>query len=64
MLAAVEFDNQGSLKADKVADVPANRSLPSKFESIQLATAQTAPKKAFSLGGVVPEFARSHSLAH
>jgi hypothetical protein len=39
MLAAVEFDDNGSFQTDEITDIATNRALPAKLEAVHLAAA-------------------------
>jgi len=57
MLASVQFDDNGGLQTDKVANVTTDRSLSAKFVAAELTASQTAPEQAFGIGGVAAQFA-------
>jgi hypothetical protein len=52
MLASVQLDDDGSLKAREVADIGSDRMLSAEFEACQLTSAQTLPKHALRMSRV------------
>jgi hypothetical protein len=62
MLTTVEFNNQPSLKAHKIADVETDLVLPSELESCELAAAEPSPEYAFRVCRVCSQ--ASGVLAH
>jgi len=49
VLAAVEFDDDGTLEADEVQDEVSKRMLSAKFASFELTTSEHSPKRALGI---------------
>ena len=49
VLAPIQLDNDCGFKADEIADIHAERMLPSEFEATQLSASQASPETPFSL---------------
>lgn len=53
VLAAIQLDNQHSLKADEIHDEPPELLLPAKFESTKLPMAEKPPHLALGISRLV-----------
>jgi len=54
MLAAIRFDNDTFLEADKISDETADLLLAPEFQTVKLFGFQALPKKTFGIGRVLP----------
>jgi len=50
MLPTIEFDNEPTIDASKIGEIPADRILPAELVSTQLTGAKSLPDRAFSVG--------------
>jgi hypothetical protein len=52
MLAAIEFNDQASLKADEINNIVTDRRLPAKSAPVEIAPAKFIPERALGIGQV------------
>lgn len=62
MLAAIDFNDEAALTADKIDDEPTNRFLANKFVPLDLACAQAIPQSSFCVRLGAPQFTGAFSL--
>jgi hypothetical protein len=59
MRPAVDFDNQGLSRAQKIRDERRNCDLPAKLEAIQLGRSKYSPEPSFGFGRQISQFSCS-----
>ena len=60
MLPTIEFDNEPTIDASKIGEIPADRILPAELVSTQLTGAKSLPDRAFSVGRGTAKFTSPH----
>jgi len=59
VLSAIQFNDEFCFKSGKIGDVTANRSLASKFVTVQASPSQPSPQETLCFGHVLPKLPRT-----